>query len=56
MVAFRFEDLEIWKLGSEIGDDLFDIAEMLTERKKYRFADQLYGAAMSITNNIHPVK
>ncbi len=25
---------------------------MLTERKEYRFADQLYGAAMSITNNI----
>lgn len=52
MASFRFEDLEIWKLGSEIGDDLFDIADILLEKKKYRFSEQLNGAAISITNNI----
>ena len=52
MASFRFEDLEIWKLGSEISDDLFEIAEMLSNKKKFRFSEQLYGAAMSITNNI----
>ena len=52
MVSFRFEDLEIWKLGSEIGNDLFDIADELTDLKKFRFSEQLSGAAMSITNNI----
>ncbi len=52
MASFRFEELEIWKLGSEIGDDLFEIAEMLSDKKLFRFAEQLYGAAMSITNNI----
>lgn len=52
MAQFRFEDLEIWKLGSEIGNSLFDIANDLNEQKKFRFAEQLNGAAMSITNNI----
>ncbi len=52
MASFRFEELEIWKIGSEIGDDLFDIADMLADKKKFRFSEQLYGAAMSITNNI----
>jgi len=52
MASFKFEDLEIWKLGSEIGDRLFDIADLLLEKKKYRFSEQLNGAVMSITNNI----
>lgn len=52
MASFRFEELDIWKLGSEIGDDLFDIADMLADKKKFRFSEQLYGATMSITNNI----
>lgn len=52
MASFRFEELDIWKFGSEICDDLFDIADMLSDLKKYRFSEQLYGAAMSITNNI----
>ncbi|AYQ35409.1 four helix bundle protein [Runella sp. SP2] len=49
---FRFEDLEIWKIAIEIGDELYDIADRLEEKKKYRFAEQLRGAAMSISNNI----
>ena len=49
---FRFEDLEIWKLSVEIGDSLFDIADSLEERKLFRFAEQLRGAGLSISNNI----
>ena len=52
MSKFKFEDLEIWKLGNEISSDLFDLAELLEEKKKYRFAEQLNAATMSITNNI----
>lgn len=52
MAKFRFEDMEIWKLSIEIGDQLFDIADELHEKKKFRFADQLYGAGMSFSNNI----
>lgn len=49
---FRFEDLEIWNASLEIGDRLFDLADGLEERKMYRFAEQLRGAGLSISNNI----
>jgi four helix bundle protein len=49
---FRFEDLEIWQIAIEIGDKLYDISDGFEERKKFRFAEQLRGAAMSISNNI----
>lgn len=49
---FRFQDLEIWKKAIEIGDKLFDIANDLEKRKLYRFAEQLRGAGLSISNNI----
>jgi four helix bundle protein len=52
MAGFRFEDLEVWKEGIEISDLLFDMALKADEKKHYRFAEQLRGAGMSITNNI----
>jgi len=53
---FRFQDLEIWKKAIEIGDKLFNIADNLEERKLYRFAEQVRGAGLSISNNTCPVK
>ena len=50
--VFRFENLEIWKDGIKITKELLEIANNLESRKLYRFAEQLRGAAMSITNNI----
>jgi four helix bundle protein len=52
MVKFRFQDLKIWQLAIEIGDELFDLADGLDRKKLYRFAEQLRGAAMSMSNNI----
>jgi len=52
MVKFRFQDLKIWQLAIEIADELFDIADNLERRRLYRFADQLRGAGMSMSNNI----
>jgi four helix bundle protein len=52
MAKFRFQDLKIWQLAIEIADGLFDIADDLEQRKPYRFADQLRGAGMSMSNNI----
>ncbi len=52
MAKFRFQDLEIWKLSIEVADLLFDIADELEQQKLYRFAEQLRGAGMSISNNI----
>jgi hypothetical protein len=53
-VKFRFQDLKIWQLSIEIADELFDLADDLERKKLYRFADQLRGAGMSMSNN--PVK
>ena len=52
MAKFRFQDLEIWQHAIEIGDKLFDIADELEQRKLFRFAEQLRGAGMSMSNNI----
>jgi four helix bundle protein len=52
MTKFRFQDLKIWQLAIKIADELFDIADGLEEKKLYRFAEQLRGAAMSMSNNI----
>lgn len=49
---FRFQDLDIWKLAIEIADDLFEIADQLEQKKLFRFAEQLRGAGMSMSNNI----
>ena len=49
---FRFEDLEIWRLALEIGDKLLDIADGVESKKLFRFADQIRGAALSMSNNI----
>ena len=52
MAKFRFQDLRIWQLAIEIADQLFDIADELEQRRLYRFAEQLRGAGMSMSNNI----
>ena len=52
MVKFRFQDLKIWQLAIEIADELFDIADELESKRLYRFAEQLRGAGLSMSNNI----
>ena len=52
MAKFRFQDLKIWQLAIQIADELFDIADKLEQKRLYRFADQLRGAGMSMSNNI----
>jgi len=52
MAKFRFQDLEIWKKAISIGDRLLDIADRLESEKKFRFSEQMRGAALSISNNI----
>jgi len=54
MIKFRFQDLKIWQLAIEIASELFDVADDLEQKRLYRFADQLRGAGMSMSNN--PVK
>jgi len=54
--SFRFQNLEIWKKAVEIGMQLFDIADDLEKGRLYRFAEQLRGAGLSMSNNARPVK
>lgn len=49
---FRFQDMDIWKKAIEIGDRLMDVGDALEERRLYRFAEQIRGAGLSISNNI----
>ncbi|MBC8216263.1 MAG: four helix bundle protein [Candidatus Marinimicrobia bacterium] len=44
--------MDIWKRASKISMPLFQIADKLEKEKKFRFAEQLRGATLSITNNI----
>jgi four helix bundle protein len=44
--------LKIWHLAIEIADVLFDIADDLEQKKLSRFAGQLRGSGMSVSNNI----
>jgi four helix bundle protein len=49
---FRFQSPEVWQLAIEVGDQLCEIAEILEAKKRFRFAEQLNGAALNISNNI----
>lgn len=49
---FRFEDLEIRRNAAQISAPLFGIADRLDYQKRFRFAEQLRAATLSITNNI----
>jgi len=47
-------DLEIWQDAIALGENLFDLADRLESMKLYRFAEQLRGSGLSMSNN--PVK
>ncbi len=49
---FRFKNLEVWKKGIEINDELFDLSDELDKKNYRRFAEQLRSASLSIVNNI----
>ena len=49
---FRFMDLEIWRDAVEIAGRLFDLADRLETKRLYRFAEQLRGSGLSMSNNI----
>ncbi len=52
MDDFRFENLDIWKEAIDVSVKLFDIADKADDKRLFKFAEQLRGAAMSISNNI----
>ena len=50
--GFRFQNLEIWQRASDLAISLDEASDQLDERRKYRFAEQLRAAGLSIPNNI----
>lgn len=49
---FRFQELQIWQCAAAFSPALFKLADQLDRRRLFRFAEQLRGAVLSITNNI----
>ena len=52
MADFKFEKLEVWKDSIALSSELFSLAEKPGLKANFRFLNQLYGATMSISNNI----
>ena len=49
---FRFEDLEIWQLAVQMAVKFHRVADRLNENRFHRYAEQLRGAGLSLSNNI----
>ena len=48
----RFEDLEIWQMASDLAVKFHKVAEDLDQRHLFKYAEQLRGAGLSLSNNI----
>jgi hypothetical protein len=53
---FQFMDFEVWRDAIEIGVKLFALADKLESRGLYRFAEQLRGSGLSMSNNMLKVQ
>ncbi|WP_251963074.1 four helix bundle protein [Salinibacter ruber] len=51
-MAYKFEELEVWKRALDYADKIHDIAEDLPKHERYNLADQMTRAANSIALNI----
>ena len=51
-IGFRFRSLTVWRQAARLSQDLFGWADDLERHHRYRFAEQLRSAALSITNNL----
>jgi hypothetical protein len=49
---FRFEDLDVWQRAADLAVELGLVADDFERQRRYRFAEQLRSAALSISNNI----
>ena len=49
---WRFEDLEIWRLATDLAVEFHRVAMRLEERRLYRYAEQFRAARLSVSNNI----
>lgn len=52
MPRYDFERLDVYKLGMEFAEAVFEITESFPARLQFSLGDQLRRAALSICNNI----
>ena len=51
-MAFKFEELDVWKLSLEYSDLIYALADKLPEGERYNLSSQITRAATSISLNI----
>jgi four helix bundle protein len=51
-MAFKFENLEVWKLSLEYADKIYEISDRLPEKEKHNLRSQMTRSATSISLNI----
>jgi four helix bundle protein len=51
-VAFKFENLEVWKLSLEYVDRIYEIANLLPAKEEYNLKTQIVRSATSVSLNI----
>ena len=49
---WRFEDLDIWQAAAQLAVKFHKVADDLDQRRLYRYAEQIRGAGLSLSNNI----
>ena len=50
MADFRFENLEVWKMATEIGHRVADLADRIASEGKTSYADRLRSESLSISS------
>lgn len=51
-MAFKFENLEVWKLSLEYVDKIYEIANLLPAKEEYNLKTQIIRSATSVSLNI----
>ena len=51
-MKFKFEDLEVWQLGMDLTDKIYDISEKYPEIERFNLRSQLISSVTSIPLNI----
>ena len=51
-MAYKFENLEVWRRALDYADQIHEIAEQLPKHERYNLSDQMTRAANSIALNI----
>lgn len=51
-MAFKFEQLDVWKMSLEYSDLIYEIADKLPEFEKYNLKPQIIRATTSVSLNI----